>query len=81
MKNEEKDLPLTKNRQDDRQKNGLLPSFCPHLFASKVEEASRLLVVKDQRRYAAATFPVLRSVNFELLPRKLSGLQTLNLEL
>ncbi len=29
-----------------------------YLFASKVEEASRLLSVPEQRRDAAATFPV-----------------------
>jgi len=36
--------------------------FAP-IFACKVEEASRLLTVKEQRRVAAATFPVLRVVN------------------
>jgi hypothetical protein len=54
-------------------KNGLLPSFCPHLFAFKVEEASCLLAVKDQRRDAPAAFPGLRSVNFELLPGSFRG--------
>jgi len=33
------------------------PIYCPHLFACKVAEASRLLVVKVQRRDSAATFP------------------------
>jgi hypothetical protein len=47
------------------QKNGPLLSFCPHLFAFKVEEASRLLPVQEQRRAAAATSPVLCAVNFE----------------
>jgi len=48
-----------------RWKNVPSLSFCPHLFACKVEEASRLLTVKEQRRDAAATFLVLRAVNFQ----------------
>jgi hypothetical protein len=58
-------LPLTRNRQGDRQ-NGLFPSFCHRLFAYKVEETSRLLAVKDQRRDAAATFSVPCGANLEL---------------
>jgi len=54
-----------KRREKWGQKNGPLLSFCPHLFAFKVEEASRLLPVQEQRRAAAATSPVLCAVNFE----------------
>jgi hypothetical protein len=36
-------------------KNGLLLSFCPHLFACKVKEASRLLPLKDQRSRSIGT--------------------------
>jgi len=68
-------LPLTMNRQGGN--NGLLLPLCPHLFAYKVEEASRLVAVKDQRRDAAATFPVLHGVTLAPPVPECSGLQTI----
>ncbi len=56
-------LPLSRNRHGDRHKNVLFLSFCPHLSASKVEEASRLLPLQEQRRDAAATLSVFPAVN------------------
>jgi len=66
-----KHLPLIENGQGNGQKKRLLPFFCPHLSAYKVEEASRLLAVKDQRRDAAATFPAPRAV--DLCPESSRG--------
>jgi len=49
------------------------PIYRPHLFACKVAEASRLLVVKAPRRDAAATFPG------SLMPAPHKPSETLNL--
>jgi hypothetical protein len=51
----------------------LLLSFCLHLFACKVAEASRLLALKAQRLDAAAAFPG------SLVPAPHKPSETLNL--
>jgi len=47
----------SRGRKPGRKNGILLLSFCLHLLAWKVAEASRLLALKAQRRDAAATFP------------------------
>jgi len=63
----------SKGRKPGRKNGILLLSFCLHLVACEVAEASRLLVVEAPRRHAAATFPG----SLMPLPHRLSG--TLNL--
>jgi hypothetical protein len=63
----------SKRRKTGRKKSILLLSFCLHLFACKVAEASCLLALKAQRRDAAATFPG------SLLPAPHRLSETLNL--
>jgi hypothetical protein len=63
--NQIKNFEMNRQGKKWRRKNRLLPSFCPHFSAYTVEKASRLKAVRDQRRDAAATFSVLRAVNFE----------------
>jgi hypothetical protein len=60
-------------RKTDLKKIILLLSFCLHLIACKVAEASRLLAVKAQRLDAAATFPG------SLVPAPHKQSETLNL--
>jgi hypothetical protein len=63
----------SKRRKTGRKKSILPLSFCSHLFACKVAEASSLGALKAQRRHATATFPG----SLMPLPHRLSG--TLNL--
>ena len=65
----------TGRRAEKRRQENFLPScFCPYVFACKVEDASRLFTVKQQRSRSigTATFPVLHPCSLAIAIPELS---------
>jgi hypothetical protein len=65
----------TGRRAKKRRRDNFLPScFCPYVFACKVEDASRLFTVKQQRSRSigTATFPVLHPCSLAIAIPELS---------